>query len=161
MENKSGAIYWFQCRKLVCDEEYIGDTSRTLGERFNEHLKDPSPIHHHSNTTGHTITKENFQIIGREDHGTARTIKESIYIRVYNPKLNRNIGKFNLHHIWDRVLLNTPGLKINRQVHSTSPFGIFSPPYLTPLLIFSQVPWGMPRPHLGSKMCIEYLLQHI
>ena len=33
------------------------------------------------------------------------TIKESIYIRVNSPTLNRNIGKFNLHHIWDRVLL--------------------------------------------------------
>ena len=39
-------------------------------------------------------------------------LKESIYIRVNNPTLNRNIGKFNLHHIWDRVLLNTTGLKI-------------------------------------------------
>ena len=25
VENKSGAIYWFQCGKLVCNEEYIGD----------------------------------------------------------------------------------------------------------------------------------------
>ena len=30
MENKSEAMYWFQCGKLVCDEEYIGDTSRHL-----------------------------------------------------------------------------------------------------------------------------------
>ena len=37
-----------------------------------------------------------------------------IYIRVNNPTLNRKIGKFNLHYIWDRVLLNTPGLKIKR-----------------------------------------------
>ena len=42
--------------------------------------------------------------------------KESIYIRVNNPTLNRNKGKFNLHHIWDRVLLNIPGLKIKRHV---------------------------------------------
>ena len=42
-----------------------------------------------------------------------RLIKESIYIKVNNPSLNRNIGKFNLSHIWDRVLLNTPGLKLN------------------------------------------------
>ena len=41
---------------------------------------------------------------------------ESIYIRVNNPTLNRNIGKFNLHHIWDIVLLNTPGLEIKRHV---------------------------------------------
>ena len=31
--------------------------------------------------------------------------------------LNRNIGKFNLHILWNRVLLNTPGLKIKRHVH--------------------------------------------
>ena len=132
MEKKSGAIYWFQYGELECDKEYIGQTSRTFGERFIEHLKDSSPMHHHSNTICHLTTKGNFQITGRKDHGTARTIKESIYIRVSNPTLNRNIGKFNLHHIWDRVLLNTPGCKINRQVQSTCPSGILSHPNLTP-----------------------------
>ena len=52
----------------------------------------------------------NFTSIGREDHGLARTIKESIYIRVNNPTLHRNVGKNNLHHIWDRVLFNIPDL---------------------------------------------------
>ena len=42
----------------------------------------------------------------------ATNIKESIYIRVNNPSLNNNIGKFNLSHIWDRVLLNTNGLSL-------------------------------------------------
>ena len=51
-------------------------------------------------------------MIGREDQGLARTIKEAIYIRVNNTTLNRNIGKYNFNHIWDRVLFNTPGLKI-------------------------------------------------
>ena len=37
---------------------------------------------------------------------------KSIYIRVNNSTLNRNIGRFNLHHIWNGVLLNTPGLTI-------------------------------------------------
>ena len=59
----------------------------------------------------------NFQIIGREQHHLARNIKESIFITVNNPTLNRNIGKFNLPHIWDRVLLNTPGLKLKGHVH--------------------------------------------
>ena len=27
--------------------------------------------------------------------------------------LNRNVGKYNLSHLWDRVLFNTPGLKID------------------------------------------------
>ena len=111
MDNKSGAIYWFQCGDLTCDDEYIKETSRTFGERFKEHLKEPSPIHHHSINTGHPTTQHNLQIIGREDHGIARAIKESIYIRVNNPTLNRNIGKFSLHHICGRVLLNPLILK--------------------------------------------------
>ena len=78
MENKSGIIYWFQCEDLACDEKYIRETSRTFGERFKEHLKEPSPIHNHSQNIGHATTEDNFQIIGREVHGIARTIKESI-----------------------------------------------------------------------------------
>ena len=110
MENKSGAIYWYQCGDLTCDEEYRGETSRTFGERFKEHLKELSPVYNHSYNTWHTTTQDTFHIIGRKDHGIDRTIKELIYIRVNNPTPNRNIGKFNLHHIWDRVLLDTPGL---------------------------------------------------
>ena len=106
MVNQSGAIYWYQCGDLGCDDEYIGETSRTFGERYKERLKAPSAIHHHSNQTGHTTNQNNFQIIGREGHNLARNIKESIYIRVNNPTLNNNIGKFNLSHIWDRVLIN-------------------------------------------------------
>ena len=109
MLNQSGAIYRYQCNNLGCDDEYIGETSRTFGERYKEHLKAPSAIHHHSTITGHTTNHNNFQIIGREGHNLARNIKESIYIRVNNPSLNNNIGKFNLSHIWDRVLLNTKG----------------------------------------------------
>ena len=56
MEKKSGAIYWFQCEVLPCDEEYIWETSGTFGERFKEHLKDPLPMYHHSNTTGYLNT---------------------------------------------------------------------------------------------------------
>ena len=66
MVSKSWAIYWSQCGDLTCGDEYIGETSRTFGERLKEHLMDPSPIHHHSNQTGHPINQNNFQIIGRE-----------------------------------------------------------------------------------------------
>ena len=53
MVNQSCAIYWYQCDDLGCDEEYIGETSRTFGERYKEHLKAPSGIHHHSSQAGH------------------------------------------------------------------------------------------------------------
>ena len=119
MVNQSGAKYWFQCGDLGSDDEYIGETSRTFGKRNKEHLKAPSAIHHHSNQRGHPTSHNNFQIIGREGHNLARNIKESIFIRVNNPTLN-NISKFNLPHIWDRVLLNTKGLKLKRQVNNNN-----------------------------------------
>ena len=118
MVNQRGTIYWLQCGDLSYDDEYIGETSRTFGERYKEHLKDPSPIHQHSNHTGHPTSHNNFQIIGREGHSLARNIKESIFIRVNNPTLNGNIGKFNLPHIRDRVLLKTHGLNLKRHVHA-------------------------------------------
>ena len=111
-DKKSGIIYSFQCNYIACDEEYIGETARTLGERCKKHLKQPSAIHVHIQQIGHNTKETSFNIIGREDQGLARTTKESIYIGVNNPTLNQNIGKYNLSHIWDRVLFNTPGLKL-------------------------------------------------
>ena len=60
--------------------EYIGESSRTSGERYKEHLKAPSPIFQHRSTTGHTKMVDNIKIIGREGHNMARAIKETIYI---------------------------------------------------------------------------------
>ena len=120
MVNQRGAIYWYQCGDLGCNDEYIGETSRTFGERYKEHLKPPSAIHHHRNQTGCTTNQNNFQIIGREGHNLARHIKESIYISVSNPTSNNNIGKFNLSHIWDRVLLNTKGLTLNNHSNNNN-----------------------------------------
>ena len=50
--------------------------------------------------------------VGRDDQNLSRAIKEALYIRVNNPPLNRNIGKYHLPHIWDEVLLNTSELKL-------------------------------------------------
>ena len=86
--------------------------SRTFGERFKAHLEAPSPIYDHSNITGHNVTMENFSIIGREDQNLCRWIKEALFIRVNNPSLNKNIGKYHLPHIWDQVLHNTSELKL-------------------------------------------------
>ena len=107
----------------MCNEEYIREMSRTLGERYKEHLKEPSPIHAHITQAGHITNPVNFTIIGREGHGLARTIQESIYIRVNNSTLNRNVCKYYLHHILHRVLFNTTNLKNNNpnwHAHRTS-----------------------------------------
>ena len=111
IKKQSNIIYWYKCGRTECDDEYIGESARTFEERYKEHLKAPSPIFEHNNATGHTTSVENFKIIGREEHGMARTIKEAIYIRVNNPTLNKNIGKYKLPHIWDKVLFFIPELK--------------------------------------------------
>ena len=98
-EKESGVIYCYQCAALDCGEEYIGETSRTLGERYKEHLREPSPIQVHSQCTGHQLSQDNFNIVSREGQDFTRLIKESIFIRVNNPTLNRNIVKFLLSHI--------------------------------------------------------------
>ena len=109
---KSGVIYKYSCGRVDCGEEYIGESGRTFGERYREHMRSPSPIMDHHNTTGHEVSLENFTIVGREDNNIARNIREAIFIRVNDPSLNRNIGKFQLPHIWDEVLAKSPELHL-------------------------------------------------
>ena len=125
-DKKSGVIYNFQCKNIACNEEYIGETARTLGERCMEHLKQPSCIHVHIQQRGHSITDKSVNIIGREDQRQTQTIKEYIFIRVNSPTLNQNIGKYNLNHIWDIVLFNTPGLKLGSAKHSSTQHNVGS-----------------------------------
>ena len=112
ISKKSGIIYRFKYNRVDCNDEYIWESSRTFGERYKEHLKAPSPIYDHHNITGHETSIEIFSIVGREDQNLIRAIKEAIYIRVDNPSLNRNIGKYHLPHIWDEVLLNNSELRL-------------------------------------------------
>ena len=63
--------------------------SRTFGERFKECQMAPSPTYDDSYTTGHTVSKENFSIVGRADQNLIRTIKEALHIRVNNPSLTQ------------------------------------------------------------------------
>ena len=111
--NKSGVIYRFKCSQHGCKEEYIGESARNFAERFKEHQKAPSPIFDHCNISGHNININNFTIVGREGQNLTRAIKEALFIRVNDPSLNRNIGKYHLPHIWDEVLHSTSELKLN------------------------------------------------
>ena len=111
IQKRSGVIYRYKCDRVEWDEEYIGESSRTFGERFKEHLKATSPIFDHYNIIGHNLTIENFSIVVREDQNLMITIKEALYITVNNSSLNRNIGKYYLPHIWDEVLFNTSEIK--------------------------------------------------
>ena len=111
-DKKSGVIYSFQCNHIACNDEYIGETSRTLHERY-KNASQATLSHACTHTTNRTQHyRHQIQHHRQGGPGLARAIKESIYIRVNNPTLNCNIGKYNFSHIWNRVLFNNPGLKL-------------------------------------------------
>ena len=132
----------------------IGESARTFAERFKEHQKAPSPIYDHCNTSGHEININNFIIVGREDQNLTRAIKEALFLRVSDPFLNRNIGKYHLPHIWDEVLHKTSELRLK---HWPSGHSICHPGYnicqTTPML-------GFPIRHLGNNICQTWTITH-
>ena len=90
-ENKTGVIYEVKC--ATCSRLYVGETSRTLGKRLEEHKKTTaSAINEHCQNTGHQIDWKNVRILGKEDHWMKRKIKEAIEIRRKKPSLNRDQG---------------------------------------------------------------------
>ena len=110
--DKSGVIYRIKCND--CDADYVGEAGRIFRDRFKEHCKPKSPIYHHHQESGHALpTSDNVEILGREDHSLSRVIKESMFIRVNDPPLNRNIGKYLLPHIYDDILKSNCDLLFN------------------------------------------------
>ena len=99
--------------KLYANEEIHRGDLQDLGKKIQGAPEGTlTPSMHTAPRAGHSTTQDNFNIIGREDYCLARKNKESIYIRVKNPTITRFVGKYNLHHIWHRVLFNTPDLKM-------------------------------------------------
>ena len=108
--NKGGVIYSNKCDHPGCTMGYIGETGRNFGDRYREHLRAPSPIYDHSRS-GHAIKLDSFSIVDRESQGINRTIKEAMFISQW-PPLNRNLGKYQLLHIWEGVLLDMSALHL-------------------------------------------------
>ena len=50
---------------MGCEDEYIGESDRTFGERFREHMRAPSPIIDHHNITGHEGVSGQLQYSGQ------------------------------------------------------------------------------------------------
>ena len=91
--NKSGVIYRYKCNEDGCEEEYIAESRNT---------RSPLPqFYDHCNTSGHKDNINNFTRVGREDQNLTRAINKALFIKVNDPSLNRNIGKYHLPHIWD------------------------------------------------------------
>ena len=128
---------------INCPSAYIGESGRSLDERVKEHFKAPSPIHLYSTTTGHPMDPEQFSIVHKEVNSQSRTIKEAIFIWVQDPTLNMNLGKYQLPHIWDHLLLASPTLQCKPSSIPTSP-----PHLVHPLLVSSPSHYPYRKGHI-------------
>ena len=111
---KSNCVYSISCTVPDCDAKYIGETGRTLEERYKDHTSSAqSALYQHSQNTGHAlpdILDDEVQIIDSEDNVFKRRIVESLYIKINDPNLNRNVGKMDVPDIYDKVLKKEGGL---------------------------------------------------
>ena len=72
---------------ISCDIDsshtYIGETKRTLSQRFKEHtnLDKPTGVGDHCRATGDSVSMKNTKVLTRESIWHKRKVKEAIYIR--------------------------------------------------------------------------------
>ncbi len=113
---KQDVVYYIPCREPSCNACYIGETCRVLGERIKDHANDSnSALKRHHLDTNHPIVNpedDNIKIVGSESNAFKRKVKEALFIKVNNPSLNQNIGKFNIPPIYDQLLKNGGGGKL-------------------------------------------------
>ena len=119
--SQTGIIYYYQCPQINCPSAYIGESGRSLGKRVKEHFKSSSPMCHHTTTTGHPLDPEQCNIVHKEVNSHSRMIKEAMFICMQNPTLNRNLGKYQLPHIWDHLLQVSSTLQCKPSSNPTTP----------------------------------------
>ena len=102
-----GPVHYIQCD--TCEASYAGDTETSLKTRFSEHGRSSattSEVSHHINfdRLGHMINLENTKFLTVvEPKWFERGVKETIYIRLKDPNLNSDWGRYNLSSVWDNL----------------------------------------------------------
>ena len=98
---RSDVVYEFKCLGDP-GTQYIGYTSRSLGERAKEHLKGGTRISDQigqcMKCNNNIITVDNFNILKNCRSKTESMIYEAILIKRFSPKLNLQLVKPGLTH---------------------------------------------------------------
>ena len=93
-----------------------GPLSHSPSQQFHRTSPKPTMLQHHTS----------------EAQGPSRNVTEAMFIHVNDPSLNRNLGKYQLPHIWDNILQGTPALQVKQSnlpspltLTGTSPLSCF------------------------------------
>ena len=81
LEKQCGLVY--EVEYGVCHKQYIGETERNLGKRFNEHTdgnRISSAVQEHIDLTDHPFTFNCITMLHNEDNKTGSRVKEAIEI---------------------------------------------------------------------------------
>ncbi len=124
----SEIVYEIPCKN--CNQSYIGEMGRTLGQRVKEHRAEAdktlnmaytrsnrresekevnkSAITDHARQHDHVIDWEGAQPLDRESDKYKRWIREAVWIRKKSPTMNRDKGAYQLSQVWTVLLTTTP-----------------------------------------------------
>jgi hypothetical protein len=118
-EEKAGLIYQLNCRGdqnsgQPCNKVYIGETSRKLSTRINEHKRDnnnrlkqgnKTALIQHSNEANHTFDFDNPKILNTEKNWYKRRFLESSYIQFNKPhSVNFKQDTNNLNTLYCNII---------------------------------------------------------
>ena len=127
-ENIAECVYQIPCHH--CKSVYVGETSRKMGKRINEHKKEvetleskkytraerktsltefnKSAVTDHAHRHNHLIDWDNTRILDREGDTRTRQVKEAIWIRKNASVMNRDEGAYKLGTVYNQVLATKP-----------------------------------------------------
>ncbi|XP_072174675.1 uncharacterized protein [Diadema setosum] len=115
-EKQRNLVYGVRCEQEDCQDFYIGETQQSLKARMSQHRRPSSvdfnpdsAVYTHLKEKGHSFNTKDVVILDREANWFKRGVKEAIWERVEEPKLNKKGGlRFNLSHTWDRAVREIP-----------------------------------------------------
>ena len=110
-----GHVYHIPCagaNETPCPGTYVGETERTVGARFQEHLSTSSnalghyksAMLQHARQHHHHFRKEDVTILSSEHDWVKRGIREALFIQALNPSINIDPGRHALSTHFTKTL---------------------------------------------------------
>ena len=106
---KCNIVYRYNCKKGDCalqNSSYIGHTTTSLSRRITMHLqqgaiKTHNTTHHHEDRLTRADITDNISILQQESNRRKLHILEAVYIRKYEPAINRQVNARGILQLYE------------------------------------------------------------